>query len=71
MQFEEIDHEPVGAGLERFREAFFAALPDGCDRIAWQGLVHLAVRPRWTRVSDYDQSPPLIEETRFKEEWEG
>jgi Pyridoxamine 5'-phosphate oxidase len=65
VQLEGVAHEPVGAELERYREAYFAAWPDGRDRLAWQGIVHLVVEPRWARLSDYDQSPPRIEEMRL------
>jgi hypothetical protein len=60
-----IARQPAGVELERYREAYFATWPDGRARLAWKGLVHLVVRPRWIRVSDYDQAPPLIEEFRF------
>jgi hypothetical protein len=62
VQFEGIASEPQGAALERYREVYFAAWPDGPARLGWAGLVHLVVRPRRIRYSDYDQSPALIEE---------
>jgi pyridoxine/pyridoxamine 5'-phosphate oxidase len=65
VQFEGIAIEPQGAELERYREIYFGVWPDGPARLNWPGLVHLIVRPRWIRYSDYDQSPPLIEEMNF------
>jgi pyridoxine/pyridoxamine 5'-phosphate oxidase len=64
-QLEGLAFEPEGAELDRYRKAYFAAWPDGRDRLAWQGIVHLVVKPRWMRVSDYDQQPPLIVELQF------
>ncbi len=63
MQVEGLAFEPAGAALERYREIYFTAWPDGRDRLAWEGITHLVVRPHWIRVTDYDQSPPLIEES--------
>ena len=62
VQFEGVAAEPVGAELERVREAYFAVWPDGRDRLSWPGLTHFLVKPRWLRYSDFDQSPPLIVE---------
>ncbi len=65
VQLDGLAFEPIGAELDRYREAYFAVWPDGRDRLAWAGITHLVVRPRWIRATDYDQAPPLIEEKRF------
>ena len=65
VQFEGIASEPQGAALDRYRGVYFAVWPDGPARLNWPGLVHLVVRPRWIRYSDYDQSPARIEEMSF------
>jgi len=65
VQIDGVTFEPVGAQLERYREAYFAAWPGGRDRLAWTGITHLVVRPLWIRAIDYDQAPPLMEEMRF------
>jgi pyridoxine/pyridoxamine 5'-phosphate oxidase len=65
VQVEGIAFEPHAEALQGYREAYFAAWPDGRARVAWPGLVHLVVQPRWIRSSDYDQSPPFIEEASF------
>lgn len=54
---------PEGAELERAREVYFAAYPDGRDRLAWEGIAHILVRPTWIRVSDFAEDPPRIFET--------
>lgn len=65
VQIDGVAFEPTGAELDRYREAYFAAWPDGRDRLGWTGITHLVVRPGWIRVSDYDQSPVLMEEMRL------
>jgi pyridoxine/pyridoxamine 5'-phosphate oxidase len=53
---------PSGAELERVREAYFVAYPDGRERLAWPGITHARVRPTWIRYSDFRQTPPKIVE---------
>lgn len=65
VQVEGLAIEPEGEERERYRGAYFEAWPDGRDRLAWPGIVHFVVRPRWIRCSDYDQSPPLIDVTEL------
>jgi pyridoxine/pyridoxamine 5'-phosphate oxidase len=65
VQFEGIAAEPSGPELKRYQEMYFAVWPDGPARLSWPGITHFVVRPRWIRYSDYDQRPPLIEETTF------
>lgn len=65
VQIDGIAFEPTGAERDRYCEAYFAAWPDGRNRLTWAGITHLVVRPRWIRATDYDQAPPLIEETRY------
>jgi hypothetical protein len=62
VQFEGIAEELGGSELKRCQEVYFAAWPDGPARMSWPGMTYFVVRPRWIRYSDYDQSPPLIEE---------
>ena len=52
----------AGAERERIREVYFARFPGGRDRLAWEGITHVRVRPHWLRYSDFNQSPPLIVE---------
>lgn len=53
---------PAGAELDRIRACYFQAYPDGRDRLAWPGITHVRVRPRWIRWSDFNQQPPLVVE---------
>ena len=66
VQFEGIAEEPRGPELKRCQEVYFAAWPDGPERMKWPGIAYFVVHPRWIRYSDYDQSPPLIEEFTMK-----
>jgi hypothetical protein len=65
VQFEGEAFQPTGAELARYQEVYFAAYPDGPDRISWPGIAYFVVRPKWIRYSDYNQRPPLIEELSF------
>ena len=53
---------PVGDELERIRQCYFVAYPDGRERLAWPGITHVRVRPTWIRFSDYTLDPPRIVE---------
>jgi pyridoxine/pyridoxamine 5'-phosphate oxidase len=65
VQYEGIAEEPIGADLDRCKEAYFKKLPDGRDRLSWPGITYFVVRPKWIRYSDFDARPPLIEEFSF------
>lgn len=62
VQIEGTASFPEGAELERARALYFAAYPDGRDRLAWPGITHVLVRPAWIRVSDFTVEPPRIVE---------
>ncbi|MGB7354804.1 MAG: pyridoxamine 5'-phosphate oxidase family protein [Acidobacteriaceae bacterium] len=62
VQYEGVAFEPVGEELRRYQEIYFRAWPEGPARLSWPGITHFVVRPRWIRYSDFDQSPPLIQE---------
>jgi pyridoxine/pyridoxamine 5'-phosphate oxidase len=61
-QIEGVVDFPEGAELARVRDVYFAAYPDGRDRLAWAGITHARVRPTWVRFSDFTKDPPLIVE---------
>jgi hypothetical protein len=61
-QIEGVVDFPSGDELARVREVYFAAYPDGRDRLAWPGIIHARVRPTWVRFSDYTVDPPRIVE---------
>ena len=58
---------PTGADLERVREIYFGAYPDGRDRLLWPGIIHARVRPTWVRYSDFTQTPTLIIESNVSD----
>jgi hypothetical protein len=62
VQYDGAAEFPSGAALDRARELYFSAWPDGRERLSWQGLVHVLVRPTWIRFSDFNQRPPQIVE---------
>lgn len=60
VQLEGVADFPSGDELERIRQCYFVAYPDGRDRLAWPGITHVRVRPTWIRYSDFTQEPPRI-----------
>jgi hypothetical protein len=62
VQYEGVAIIPSGGELEIVRELYFARFPDGRDRLAWPGLIHIQVKPTWTRYSDFSTNPPQIHE---------
>lgn len=62
VQLEGDAFEPKGDELLRYQQIYFSIWTDGPARLSWPGIVHLVVRPRWIRYSDFDQRPPLIAE---------
>jgi hypothetical protein len=65
VQFEGKALQPTGDELARYQQVYFAAWPDGPDRLSWPGIAYFVVKPKWIRYGDYDQTPPLIEEFTF------
>jgi len=65
VQLEGQAFQPTGAELARYQKVYFAAWPDGPDRLSWPGIAYFVVRPQWIRYSDFDRRPPLIEEFAF------
>ena len=65
VQYEGEAAELRGQELKRCQEVYFGAWPDGPARLLWPGIVYFVVRPKWIRVSDFDQNPPLIQEFTF------
>jgi Pyridoxamine 5'-phosphate oxidase len=65
VQHEGYAFQPTGEELVRYQQVYFAAWPDGPDRLAWPGITYFVVRPKWIRYSDFDQRPPQIEEYTF------
>jgi hypothetical protein len=61
-QIEGVADFPAGDELQRIRECYFVAYPDGRERLAWKGITHVRVRPTWVRFSDFTADPPRIVE---------
>jgi hypothetical protein len=59
-QLEGIADFPTGNELERVKELYFSAYPDGRDRLAWPGITHVRVRLTFARYSDFSHDPPEI-----------
>lgn len=62
LQIEGMADFPRGDDLQRIRECYFAAHPDGRDRLSWPGITHVRVRPAWIRLSDFGAQPPHVVE---------
>jgi PPOX class probable F420-dependent enzyme len=62
VQIEGVADFPTGQDLDRVRECYLVAYPDGRERLTWPGITHVRVRPTWVRYSDYTQDPPRIVE---------
>ncbi len=67
VQYEGEADEPSGAELDRLKQVYYAAYPDGPDRASWPGLIYVRVRPTWVRYSDYNTDPPEIVEFRAED----
>jgi general stress protein 26 len=65
VQLEGIADEPAGAERDRILEAYFAAYPDGRDRLKWPGITHFRVRPVWARYSDFNPGGQIVEFTEL------
>jgi len=61
VQLEGIADELTGTERDRILDAYFAAYPDGRDRLAWQGITHFRVRPTWARYSDFNNPEETVE----------
>jgi general stress protein 26 len=67
VQYEGLADEPVGAELERLKQIYYSAYPDGRSRASWPGLIYIRAKPEWIRYSDYNQNPPEIVEFRAED----
>jgi len=62
VQLEGIADLPSGEELERLKQVYYRAFPDGPSRLSWPGLIYVRVRPTWLRYSDYRTDRPTIVE---------
>ena len=68
VQLEGTAEDPTGADLERCKDAYFTADPDGRIREAWSDIAYVAVRVTWMRYSDYNAGGAGIVERYVSEE---
>lgn len=62
VQYEGIADEPTGHELDRLKQVYYGAWPDGPSRLSWPGLTYVRVRPTWIRYSNFNANPPQIVE---------
>ena len=65
VQYEGVADFPAGAELERLKQVYFAAFPDGPTRLSWPDITYVRVKPVWVRYSDFRSEPPAITERVF------
>ena len=65
VQYEGVADFPAGAELERLKQVYFSAFPDGPTRLSWPGITYVRVKPVWVRYSDFRAEPPVITERVF------
>ena len=65
VQYQGVVDMPVGEELERLKAVYFAAFPEGRVRERWPGLVYVRATPSWVRYSDFNRTPPEVQEFRF------
>ena len=64
-QFEGVARQISSTDVGPYHEIYFAAFPDGPARLKWDGITYYVIAPKWIRYSDFNQSPPEIEEFVF------
>jgi general stress protein 26 len=62
VQCEGLADFPRGSKLDALCDVYYRCFPEGKQRISWQGLVYVRVRPTWLRYSDFNLSPADIRE---------
>jgi uncharacterized pyridoxamine 5'-phosphate oxidase family protein len=68
-QIRGVADEPTGAEFERLKRVYFAAYPDGPERLSWKGITYVRVRPTWVRFSDFRPGNQRIVEFSQAELW--
>lgn len=62
LQIEGTVEVPSASDLKPFQDVYFAHWLDGRERAKWPGIAYCVIHPAWLRYSDFDQSPPFIQE---------
>ena len=60
VQLEGVAERLATADKRVVEELYFRVFPDGRDRLSWQGIMHIRVRPHWLRYSDFRSSPARL-----------
>jgi hypothetical protein len=62
VQYQGVAERISTVDKELVEDLYFRVFPDGLDRLAWKGIMHVRVRPHWIRYSDFSLAPPRIVE---------
>jgi hypothetical protein len=65
VQYEGVVDFPTGEELERLKQVYFAAFPDGPARQSWPGITYVRTKPLWARFSNFNVAPREISELSF------
>ena len=57
VQLDGVADRLEGAELARLQKVYFAAFPDGPERLAWPGISYWRITPKWVRWSDFGARP--------------
>ncbi|MGA3123838.1 MAG: pyridoxamine 5'-phosphate oxidase family protein [Polyangiaceae bacterium] len=71
VQIQGVADEPAGAELDRMKQVYFSAWPDGVDRQSWKDITYVRVRPTWARYSDFRPGGRIVDLTEPKLRREG
>ncbi|MGB5107775.1 MAG: pyridoxamine 5'-phosphate oxidase family protein [Candidatus Zixiibacteriota bacterium] len=55
----------AGDALTYWKPEYFEKFPDGHEREFLPDIAYILVRPKWARMSDFGQEPPVVEEMSF------
>jgi pyridoxine/pyridoxamine 5'-phosphate oxidase len=61
IQIEGVAREPGEQELERAKQSYFLAWPDGRAREHWPTIAYFLITPTWVRYSDYLAGPLVVE----------
>jgi general stress protein 26 len=61
VQIDGIADEPMADELSRLKAVYFEVYPDGVERLRWEGITYVRVRPHWIRYSDFRPGGSILE----------
>lgn len=65
VQYEGLADMPKGEELERLKQTYFQAFPEGRARATDADTVYFRARPKWIRYSDFNGAQPVIQVFEF------